>query len=151
MAFMKLHCGEINFSEWVFDENEKLNAIIVESVTDVLQAEFADSEPSLGLPFEWAQGENPGDGGHNGPPLSDPLSIVLTLPLADDDNGVTYLTSLSELANEMVDDFRPGGNPDCLIDEADKQHLLKFVDALRALANSLEIKINSGIPWTPDL
>ena len=88
------------------DAIEQLNS----AVTDELRERFRENPPRLSLPIIWDFEIKYDDGsigkgadGHGGPPVDDPLTLYLRLPLADEEDGVVFKCSLEEVIDDLID------------------------------------------------
>lgn len=127
--------GPVDLTTWGFDD-AKVNLSTI--INDAFRATFEDASPSISFPWEWA----PCSDGRNGPAVSDPLTIYVSLPLgADEDNEPEWACSIR---NELLGMIELHQNPYTKKVE-DKEGifvLVGMIDALRDVANELEAAID---------
>jgi hypothetical protein len=87
-------------------EDQTLNA----AITDELRRRFDEEPPRLSLPIIWDYDVTLDDGeiskatdGWNGPPVDDPLTLDLHLPLAEEEEGVVFRCTLEEVIDDLID------------------------------------------------
>lgn len=97
-------------------------------------------DPHCWLPYTWAFGTDNPDDGQRRLPVEDPLALRVTITIGDmTDDGVTYETSLRTLAFEdLIDLHTPGDDGRSPLSDAARVGILKFIAALRVLADDLE-------------
>lgn len=136
------HSEKMEFEDFEF-EVEGLGALIRQTITDRLEKNLAECPPRLSLPMRWGPNED-GDGG---PPVSDPLTIYLRLPLDKGrDAECIWSITLTELLDyELFDGpdgptTMPWGDEDW--NEA-TERALTVIEALRVLADKLAQRVQT--------
>lgn len=118
------HSPKVDFSGW------NLEGASAEEIADCISKEL-DKEANCSAPIIWADPELPGErhDGNGGPPVDDPLTVYIHLPLASEDDNPFWSFSiadllLDELSEEMIGDRTWARSKVCA--------------ALRALADKIE-------------
>jgi hypothetical protein len=123
---------------------------------DELRDRFLEDPPRLSLPIIWDyeltldDGEVcKGEDGWGGPPVDDPLTLYLHLPLSEDEQGVVFKCSLEEVIDDLIDSSI---SPDTrTIVEASAQVTCRRLAArLRELAGHLEQAAHGSEILPPD-
>jgi len=92
--------------------------------------------PHADFPVFWQEGDEPCDG-HGGPPVDDPTTIYVGLPLAGFGDTVVYSVSIAAMVDQRIDEA--GGE---FWEERREAKLL--ADGLRALADKIDAAILLG-------
>jgi hypothetical protein len=137
----------IDFRTWTLlgdEEAKKLVGVVEDhfkaALTDLLQQIFDDDPPSLYFPFKYGIGEDPNDG-LNGPPVADPATVYVSVPLgAHSDERCYYGISLEAAVDDIIEShvsWRDGHRGK--IHGAEEQAMCRKIAArLRELAAKLE-------------
>jgi hypothetical protein len=84
---------------WESDDGQRLNEIVMQAVTDIVRMAFEESPPYLHFPFAWSTGD-----GCGGPAVSDPATLYVGLPLAEQGGDwCQYACSLEGAVNGLID------------------------------------------------
>jgi hypothetical protein len=134
------HTADIDLVPWEFcfrsddalrDLTPKQIEAIQRAVTEVLRQEFRGSLPALSFPAGWGKGD-----GRGGPPVVDPVTMYVDLPLGENDCWpCSYSLSLEGAVDEVIE-LRREGHGTC--DPKGRDILLKIAVRLRELAAKLE-------------
>ena len=125
------HSDKIDLTTWGFDTEHKLiDAVVGAIVTPIIQGEFNKSPPQITMPIYWSSSN---DDGHNGPPVENPLTLDIQLPLGPSDDAVVYRTTLQEVIDDEFFDEDD--------DEVDRGKVARVADALERLAAKLRERL----------
>jgi hypothetical protein len=132
------HSLEIDLREWEFEPSAEMEVLLTERLrsmtTAALRERFEENPPSLSLPSGWAHGD-----GMGGPRPDDPLTIHVTLQLANHDDGVTYACSLEAAIDDVIElQSYEGVGGVKVEDEEGRQVCARIAARLRELADKLD-------------
>jgi hypothetical protein len=145
-TFQERTRDEIDVSEWGLDSIDQIRDGLDRIVNEFLQS--AICQPAeMSLPFIWSRdsegspgpdGEvgqiDPGSDGEFGPPVTDPLTLRIMLPLGSEEGGgPSWRVSFSELMLEEIGTMTgqwSGADDDHNILLAWRGELMKLVDAI---------------------
>jgi len=110
-----------------------------------LRERFRDDPPRLTLPVMWDFDLTLDDGtickaedGWGGPPVHDPLTLYLHLPLSAEEEGVVFTCTLEEVIVDLIDSSLPGNSTDGKVDVTARAICQRIAARLRELAERLE-------------
>jgi hypothetical protein len=136
---LKYVCGDIEASY----DDEDLGSAFKEEITDYLEWELLGKnkkkwagkpycDHTLSFPWQWANDDiidgdfYAGQDGQGNPPVTDPLTVYLTLYVGADINGITFKTSLSDMIYDMYEIHLLGD----YLETKSAKHIKIFRDAL---------------------
>ena len=92
------HTSKIDLREWGFDTEHNLaDALVGTIVTPIIRGQFEKTPPEISTPFYWSTSD---DDGHGGPPVENPLTLDIQLPLGENEEPVVYRTTLEEVIDD---------------------------------------------------
>jgi hypothetical protein len=90
------HTNEIDLRLWGFETGNKIiDAVIGAVVTPIIREQFEEDHPRIGLPFYWSTSD-----GFSGPPVENPLTLYMHLPLGKNEESVVYSTTLAAVIDD---------------------------------------------------
>lgn len=130
----RIHPEEkVDFTGWEFADG-KFGELAAEEVAKAIEEQLVDDPPWISLPTIWTD-----DDGNGGPPVTDPLTIYITLPLGKmsnhgDAGGPMFSFTLREFLEQSLEEVDGNWSND------DAALLLRVENDLRSLADWLRDK-----------
>ena len=128
------HSEPIDFTGWVFVDDERFNKIIADTCAEAIKSALLPEDdfdaPDPFLPWSWSK-----DDGIGGPCPDDPLTIYVRLPLGATDEHPTWSFSLNDCIDEIIE-LHEGAEPGKIPDAP--ANVIAVRDALRAAAQRLD-------------